>query len=215
MIKAVIFDLDGTLADTIPLTVYSIKEVTKELTGKVLSDEDVLLEFGPIDTDIIKKLVDNDKREISIKAYVEHFSNNFDSFVKPIEGIIELIKFMKSKNIKIGLFTGRSLRVTQIILKKLGIEKYFDEMLAGDFTAKPKPDPEGIKCTLDKLNVKSSDAIYVGDCDVDILASKAAGTLSVLALWSSTGSTELINLNPGKYFKTPYEFIEWFKKETV
>ncbi|MCX7922895.1 MAG: HAD-IA family hydrolase [Clostridia bacterium] len=209
--KSIVFDLDGTIADTIPLTIYSLREVTRELTGKVLTDEDILKEFGPIDTEIIKKLVDNDKREISAEAYIDSFSKNFDGFVKPIEGIIELLQYIKSRNIKVGLFTGRSIRVARIILKNLNVYQYFDEILAGDDTTNPKPDPEGIIKTLEKLEVKSSDSIYVGDFDVDILASRAAGTTAVLALWSSTGSVELVKLNPDKYFKSPYEFIDWLK----
>jgi len=208
-IKAVIFDLDGTIADTLPLTVYSLKEVTRKLTGKVLSNEDILREFGPIDTEIIKKLAGSENNEDCVEVYINHFKDNFDTYIKPIEGIKELLEYIKSRGIKVGLFTGRSCRVTLIILEKLGLRQFFDEILAGDFTTVPKPDPEGIIKILGKLETNSSESIYAGDFDVDIIASKAAGTLSVLALWASTGSPELIKLGPDKYFYTPDEFKKW------
>lgn len=210
-INAIVFDLDGTLADTVPLTIYSLKEVTRELTGKVLSDEEILKEFGPIDTEIIKKLVDNDHKEKSVEAYIDHFDKNFHRFVKPIEGINELLSFIKSRGIKIGLFSGRSLRVARMIIEKLGIQSYFDVVMGGDFTTNPKPDPEGIYNALDVLQAKNGESVYVGDFDVDIMASRAAGTISVLALWASTGEEGLTKLNPDQYFKSPYEFIEWLK----
>ncbi|MCX7709663.1 MAG: HAD family hydrolase [Clostridia bacterium] len=211
-LKAVIFDLDGTIADTIPLTVFSLKEVTKELTNAELSDEEILAKFGPIDTEIIRTLVDNDNKEIAAEKYVQHFSTHFESFVKPMDGIKELLKYLKSKNIKVGLFTGRSQRVTHIILEKLDVKQYFDEILAGDHTKKPKPDPEGILLTLDKLKVSSNESAYVGDFDVDVLASKAAGTLLILALWSSTGNRNNIKCDPDQYFDSPYGFIHWLER---
>ncbi len=209
---AVIFDLDGTIADTIPLTVYSLKEAVIELTGKVYSDEALKKEFGPIDTEIIKKLVDDRSSEASPEIYIKHFNNNFERFVKPIEGINQLLSYIKSKKIKLGLFTGRSLRVTDIVLEKLGIRDMFDAVIAGDFTANPKPDPEGILKALEALNARSLHSIYVGDFDVDIAASKAAGTKAALALWSSTGDKKLIKLMPDIYFESPLEFINWLDK---
>lgn len=211
-IDAIIFDLDGTIADTIPITIYSLKEVTKELTGKTLSDEEILKEFGPIDTQIIKNLFTNDKQDMCEEVYIKHFTEHFDKIVKPIDGMKELISYIKSKGIKLGIFTGRSLRATHIILEKLGILNLFDAVIAGDSTKKPKPDPEGINIVLKELGVKNANSIYAGDFDVDIQASRNAGTMSVLALWSSTGSKKLIELKPDKYFETPYEFIDWLKE---
>jgi len=211
-IKAVIFDLDGTIADTIPLTVFSIQEVIREFSGLELSTDEVLKEFGPIDTDIVRKYVTGEKEEPGVEAYIKHFSENFCRFVNPIGGIRELLEYIKSRGIKVGLFTGRSLRVTKIVLEKLGIADFFDEIMAGDFTQNPKPDPEGILKTLKKLGVSGNKSIYVGDYEVDIRASKAAGTLSVLALWSSTGSEALIKYNPDKFFKSPYDFLNWLEE---
>lgn len=211
-IKAVVFDLDGTLADSIPLTIYSIKETIRQITGKTLSDDDITKEFGPVDTEIIKKLLGEESKENGVELYVKTFSENFDSFIKPIDGIYELVTYVKESNFKIGLFTGRGLRVSRIIIEKLGLSNLFDFILSGDDTTKPKPDPEGILKVLDKLDVSPKESIYVGDFDVDVLASKTAGVLSVLALWSSTSSEELVELNPDKYFKSPREFIDWIKK---
>jgi len=209
--KAIVFDMDGTIADTIPLTLYALKEAVRELTGKVYSDEEIRAEFGPTDTEIVRKLVDNENREASPEIYIDIFKSNFDRFIKPIEGINELLAFIKSKGIKLGLFTGRSHRLTMIILERLGMDHMFDVIVSGDFTKKPKPDPEGILKALDELNTDAGDSIYVGDFDVDIASSKAAGTKSALALWSSTGDEELIKLKPDMYFRSPYDFIDMLK----
>ncbi len=211
--KSIVFDLDGTLADTIPITVYAIKETVKRITGKELSDQDILKEFGPVDTEIVKKLIGNGKGLQGEKLYVEIFEEKFHDFVKPIEGINELMEYIKDEGIKTGVFTGRGERVARIILEKLNLVSNFDVIVAGDHTQKPKPDPEGIMIALDKLGCETSDSAYVGDFDVDIEASRAAGVTSILALWSSTGSEELINLNPDKHFRKVSEFIDWLREK--
>lgn len=209
--ESVVFDLDGTLADTLPLTVFALKEAVRILEGVTLTDEEVLKEFGPIDTDILKAFIKEENHPEAIELYVKLFTDKFDEFVRPIWGIGELLEYLNENNIKMGLFTGRGIRVTEIILDRLEIKKYFQTVISGEQTKNPKPDPEGINLALKKLGTVSSKSIYVGDFGSDILASKAAGTTSVLALWAATGNEELIKLEPNAYFKSPYDFIEWLK----
>ncbi|MDP4182582.1 MAG: HAD hydrolase-like protein, partial [Bacillota bacterium] len=131
-IDAVVFDLDGTLADTLPLTIYALKEAAYELSGILYSDEELIKEFGPTDTEIIKKLVNFKFNDTASDIYVKHFETNFAAYIKPIEGIDKLLGFIKNKGIKLGLFTGRSRRVTEIILQKLGFSDLFDVLITGD-----------------------------------------------------------------------------------
>lgn len=210
-VDAVIFDLDGTLADTIPLTVYSLKKAVLELSEIEYSDEEILKEFGPIDTEIIKKLLHYKQDDVAPDVYIKHFERNFNDFVKPIEGIDNLLKFIRSSGIKLGLFTGRSRRAAEIIIEKLGFTGSFDVLIPGDDTKKPKPDPEGILMALDLLSAAKETSFYVGDFDVDIMASKAAGVKSVLALWSSSKDEKLRENNPDYCFTKPEEFIDILK----
>lgn len=210
-LKALIFDLDGTIADTIPLTVHSLRQAILKYTGKNLSDIDILKEFGPIDTEIARKLAGEENGEDAIEEYINHFSENFDSYVAPIEGMEDLLQYIKSRDIKVGLFTGRSQRATEVVLDKLKLRNYFDEIVAGDFTVNPKPSPEGIYIALGKLGVEACEAAYIGDYDVDVMASKSAGTVSVLAAWSSTGSKELESILPDKIFTNTKDFKNWLE----
>lgn len=213
-LKAVIFDLDGTIADTIKLTLYSIREYIRIKTGKQYTDEDILAEFGPIDTYIIRKFIPDNTGENFISDYVKLVSDCFDKMVKPIEGISEMLSFIKNKGIKTALFTGRSRITAELVLEKLGIKQYFDNIMAGDDTSKFKPNPEGIIKSLAVLGVNPEECAYVGDFDVDIHASRNAGTMAILALWSATANKELIKLNPDAAFETPYELINWIQDNT-
>ncbi len=211
-IDAIIFDLDGTLADTIPLTIYALKKAVLELSGKEYRDEEILNEFGPIDTEIVKKLLDYKHDDIAPDIYLKHFESSFNDFVKPIEGIERLLKFIASNGIKLGLFTGRSSRATEIIVEKLGFREMFNILITGDDTKNPKPDPEGIEKALDFLSADKQSSFYVGDFEVDIYASRGAGVNSVLALWASSGDERLKEHNPDYCFKNPQEFIDTLKE---
>lgn len=213
-LKAVVFDLDGTIADTIKLTIYSIREYVRIKTGKQYTDEDILAEFGPIDTYIIRKLIPDNTGENFINDYVKLVSECFDKMVKPIDGIREMLSFIKKNAIKTALFTGRSRITAELVLEKLGIKQYFDNIIAGDDTSKFKPNPEGIIKSLAILGVNPEECAYVGDFDVDIHASRNAGTMAILALWSATANKELIKLNPDAAFKTPYELMNWIQDNT-
>ncbi|MDP4181673.1 MAG: HAD family hydrolase, partial [Bacillota bacterium] len=172
------------------------------------SDEELIKEFGPTDTEIIKKLVNFKFNDTASDIYVKHFETNFEAYIEPIEGIDKLLGFIKNKGIKLGLFTGRSRRVTEIILQKLGFSYLFDVLITGDETKKPKPDPDGILKALKQIDAKNNSSFYVGDFDVDILASKAAGVISVLALWASSKDEKFKEHCPDYSFKNPREFIE-------
>lgn len=211
--EAVIFDMDGTLADTIPLTVYALQETILKYTGRQYSDQEILDHFGPTEINILKDFVRENQIEEALELYVECFSENFTRFIKPMEGIQDLLGYLQSQEIKIGLFTGRSERVTKIILDRLGILGYFKTVITGDHTKEFKPDPEGVKLALKNLHTDPSRSIYAGDYDVDILASKAAGTTSVLVLWSSTASEDPLDLEPDQAFRTPFQFIDWLKTQ--
>lgn len=210
--QAVIFDLDGTLADTIPLTIYAIKEAVKNIQGRELSDREVFDAFGPVDTGMLETFVPRERVSEAVELYVKIFEEEFDAFIRPIPGIVDLLQALSEENIKIGIFTGRGLRVSEIILDKLEIRSYFQVIVSGEMTKNPKPNPEGIFLALDRLQASSKESLYVGDFGSDIKASKAAGTTSVLALWSSTAKEKFIALNPDQYFRNTHDFLDWLKQ---
>jgi pyrophosphatase PpaX len=206
--NTMIFDMDGTIADTIPLTIYAIKETVRKLTNRLMGDAEVLRHFGPTDIEIIRNLC-QERPDEGVETYVEMYQNAFHAHVSPIDGMKELLAFLKNRSFQTALFTGRGKRVTMLTLKLLDLEGYFDVIITGDDVTQPKPDPEGILTAITKLQSIPSKSAYVGDFDVDILASKKAGVVSVLALWSKTKDEALKEYCPDQYFYTPKEMMHW------
>ncbi|CUS76350.1 pyrophosphatase PpaX [Candidatus Kryptonium thompsonii] len=207
-IKCVIFDLDGTIAQTNELIFESFNYIAEKYTGRRFSNEEIpSLFFGPPEEGGIRKLLQlfsSDNKVLqNIDFYVESAVNEFYSYyeknhdkAKVYPGIKETLSFLKHKGLKLALFTGKGKITTSITLRKLGLEHFFDIVITGDDVKYHKPFGEGIKKILDKLGLKPDEAILVGDAVSDVSAGREAGVKIISALWDSYGKDKVINLNP-------------------
>lgn len=187
-LKAVIFDMDGTLADNIPyhkqswldlLKCYNIAidesdfdaqnhgtgpEMVRRFFGNNLSDEKV---------NELWKLKENLYR----KLYTKH--------LKPIPGLTDLLVLLKSKNIRIGLATMGIAENVDFLLNGLGIKSYFNVITKGDEILKGKPDPEVYITTINKLKLRAEECLAVEDSLAGVLSAKNA-RLWVTAITTSS-----------------------------
>lgn len=210
-IKAILFDMDGTLADTIPLTIHCISEAVYEKSGRRLSENEVVSCFLGTDISIVRSFVHEQERASAEDLYIDILSQNIPGMVNKIEGMDILLDTLKKQGIQTALFTGRSRRATLIMLDMLGLKTHFDIVICGDDLVNSKPDPEGVYKALDMLGVSACNAAFIGDTEADIQAAKCAGTASLLALWASSADARLTELNPDRSFKTTGEFIKWIE----
>jgi len=173
-IKCVIFDLDGTIAQTNELIFESFNYIAEKYTGRRFSNEEIpSLFFGPPEEGGIRKLLQlfsSDNKVLqNIDFYVESAVNEFYSYyeknhdkAKVYPGIKETLSFLKHKGLKLALFTGKGKITTSITLRKLGLEHFFDIVITGDDVKYHKPFGEGIKKILDTLGLKPDDTIGIG-----------------------------------------------------
>jgi len=182
MIKAVLFDMDGVIADTELSRLELLKEILKQ-RGKAHSvlDELIPKDIAGLNTpEFLKsilgdKLGDDEIDEIKQKRY-EEFHKNPDKYIKPIEGIEELVKALHNKGvILVGLATSSRKKEAELILKTVEIDNYFNDMVCGDEVKNRKPDPEAYLKLLEKICVKKNEAIIIEDSNKGIIAAKNAG----------------------------------------
>jgi HAD superfamily hydrolase (TIGR01509 family) len=193
MIKAVIFDWDGTLADTKKAVVQSFQKVLGK-TGCRVSDEFIERRIG-IGT---KKTIIEAFRECRMRVDVstlEELANEkisiqaeLTDIVRLFDGVAELLEALQGR-IKIGLATMSSRKVVDKLLPEKKIESYFDVVVTADEIAKPKPDPEIFLVSAAKLGVKPEDCVVVEDSVFGVRAAKAAG-MRCIAVSSGVYSRE-------------------------
>ncbi|TVP81344.1 MAG: HAD family hydrolase, partial [Alkalicoccus sp.] len=206
--KAVLFDFDGTLADTLPVLYHSFRTVFLEFDGQEYSDEEIRSMFGPPETEIIETKIQHPDKESARKLFYETYEKNHQKLVKENEMVTYMLDQLSGK-VQLGIITGKARRSLEISLRELRMEKYFDVLVPGDEVEKTKPAPEGIEKALMKIGVNKEAALFTGDSDGDINAGLSAGVETVGALWLPNVQQTSFNRQPDRIFKDPGEFLNF------
>lgn len=195
MIKLVMFDLDGTLGNTIPLTVTSFSDALSPYIGHRLTNEDVIATFGLDEMGMAKSLLP-DSFEDAVRDYYELYEKRHDEKCKcPFDGIVDVLEFLNSHGVKIALITGKSKKSAYFTIQKFGIEKFFCDMIFGDPVKNKKT--ERMISLIEKYGFDKSECCYVGDAVSDATDSHDAGIVCLSAAWASTSDkTALQKTNP-------------------
>lgn len=209
-IKTIIFDLDGTIADTLPLCIAAFKKSIEPLLGKEVSEAEIIATFGPSEEGTIRQLIPKHE-EAGVRAYLEHYEQLHHTCPTPFPGIPELLALLQSKGVQLAMVTGKGIHSTRLSLKQFNLEKYFEVLETGSPQGPNKVN--GIWRVLERLNAGTGETIYVGDAPSDIKACRQVGIPIAAAAWATTtDSKELLTLEPDWLFYSIDEFSEWLSK---
>lgn len=193
-IRNIIFDFDGTLADTTALIVATIKETVRCLNLPERSVEAYKGTIGLRLDDVPSRLWPN-KANIS-ESYASTYRKNFEEIKKivPIElfsGVRETLNDLKKEGLRMAIATSRGHESLTNLLESFGIADYFDILVGGDDVVKGKPHPEPVVKILTERGWLSAETIVVGDMDVDIMMGRAAGTTTCGVTYGNGKEAEL------------------------
>jgi HAD superfamily hydrolase (TIGR01549 family) len=207
-IKAVIFDLDGTIGDTLPLCIKAFRHSIEPLIGRAVSNAEIVATFGPSEEGTIMALAPG-HYDKGVTDYLQHYETFHDMCPTPFEGIADLLQTLKEKEVRIAMVTGKGKYSTAISLKQFGLENYFEFIETGMPSGPRKP--EGIQLVLDQFSdLAKEEVIYVGDAPSDITASRKVGIPVIAAAWADTTEAEkLKELAPDEIFYTISDFAAW------
>lgn len=205
--KTVIFDLDGTIADTLPLCIAAFKKSIEPLLGKTLTDEEIIATFGPSEEGTIRKLIPAHE-EAGIAAYLRYYEQLHDTCPSPFLGITNLLEQLQAKGVQLGMVTGKGVHSTHLSLNQFGLNRFFETLETG----RPEgPDKlNGIRRILSRLNTRREESLYVGDAPSDIRYCKEIGIPIAAAAWAGTANAgELAALQPDWLFNSVDDFTSW------
>lgn len=198
MIDTVLFDFDGTLANTNQVIINSFKHISNVFRKEECSDEYVVNTFGePLGLTLERDYGEFNFEDV-MACYREYQESRFIDEVFLYETVEETLEFLKNKNIKLGIVTSRMRNSTLSALEKFNIKKYFDVFVCADDVEKHKPDKEPLIKAINELKSTTENTLYVGDSKFDIECALNAGVTPVLAGWQH-GSKELIEKYNVKY----------------
>jgi HAD superfamily hydrolase (TIGR01509 family) len=181
VVKAIVFDMDGTLVDTGATVPAAYAATVVALGGPVVPTAAVVAAY-PLG---------------ATKAILEHFlsrvvsADEVDGYyarlaatgpIEPYPGVRAALEALH-KRVPLGVYTGAGAQASRIVLERAGLATFFDTVVGGDEVTRPKPDPEGLLLAASRLGVPVDATAYVGDAVRDIEAAHACGALPVAAAW--------------------------------
>ncbi len=209
-IKGILFDLDGTLANTIPLCIAAYKQTFEPFLGRVVEDEEVTKHFGLSEEGIIQRVIPGHAEE-GLRLYHNIYEKLHAECSEPFAGIKTALDLLKQREIKMAVVTGKGAHTAHLTLKYLSIDSYFDKVEAGDARVPVKAAAIGKILTVWQMD--SQNAAYIGDADTDILEATTAGVLPLAACWSETATIHrLQSMAPFASFATVQDFIHWLNE---
>lgn len=204
-----LFDLDGTLIDSIDLILASMRYAFDKCEAPVPSDEEWLTGVGiPLRTMFERYATSDEAIDRFIAAYREHQFANHDSLVRCYDDVPHGVAALKARGHPLAVVTSKTVALAQRGLEHVGIAEHFETIVGCDSCARHKPDPEPVLTALDRLGYEPHEAVFVGDSVHDILAGNAAGVVSVAALWGPFSRQQLAIATPGMYVERIGDLLE-------
>lgn len=207
----VIFDIDGTLTQTNELIFASFNHVAEKHLGRRFEPSEIIALFGPPEEGALLKVFGPERLDSIFDELLKFYTEHHGSMASLHAGMDELLAYLKSRGVKLAVFTGKGKRTAMITLDKLAIADYFDIIVSGNDVDRHKPHPEGILRVLDILGVGPNEALMVGDSLSDINASRAAGVRIAAVLWDSYDHTRVRNAGPDYLFERVADMLAWFR----
>lgn len=206
--RTVIFDLDGTIADTLPLIYEAFDAAIRPELGRRLSDAEVRAKFGPPDNYILRDMFPADRGAAAFQRYVETYEREHDRLVTAFRGFDEVTKRAAAAGMKLGVVTGKSRQTALFTLDRIGLLPAFDAIYAGDDVARQKPDPEAVFNILrDLAHDPTMPGAFVGDSAADVYAGRAAGLTTIAVTWGVPEHDQLLAAKPDVIVHTPEELL--------
>jgi pyrophosphatase PpaX len=181
-VRAVLFDLDGTLVDTIGLILASFRHATEVVLGQAVADDLLLAGIG---TPLAKQMSSFSEQhaEELVRVYREHNLSVHDALAAEFPGVADVLRELKDDGYPIGIVTSKLSAMAWRGLRLFGLDEYIDVMVGVDDVELHKPDPYPLVHAAGLLGVPLSECAYVGDSPHDMEAAIAGGAIAIAALW--------------------------------
>lgn len=181
--KAIIYDIDGTVLNTLNMNMYPLMKIIKEETGEDWSFEDVLKFAAYPGMKVMEELQIKDK-EKTYARWVKYV-NEYEEGATLYDGFNEVFEKFKQANFIQAVVSAKTKEQYEIDVVSKGIDKYMEAAILANDTKKHKPDPEPLLECLKRLKLTSDEAIYIGDALSDYIAAKNAKMDFGYAKWGS------------------------------
>jgi HAD superfamily hydrolase (TIGR01549 family) len=202
---AVVFDLDGTLVDTMTSAPQAYTDTIRSLGGPAVSPSEVVAVWHIGATEVVLEHFLG--RPVSPRD-TERFHRFFDAVVatvEPFPGVVDMLDALSRSGHRLGVLTTATRRAATTMLTAADLAGYFPVLVGGDEVSRPKPAPDGLELTCRRLGTGATDTVYVGDTAVDLQCAEAANASGIHAAWGSANGIEPM---PERIARRPRDVVE-------
>ncbi|UCG85699.1 MAG: HAD-IA family hydrolase [Gemmatimonadota bacterium] len=206
---AFLFDLDGTLIDSIDLIFASYRHTLSQHHGSAPPDEVWLAGLGtPLRQQLRPFARNQDEVEAMVATYRDFNFAHHDAMVRPFPGTRAAVEQLKARGLGLAVVTSKARNGLQRGLNVCGLDDLFEVVVAADDVTLHKPDPAPVLHALDFLGVEAGRSVFVGDSPHDMEAGRRAGTRTAAALWGPFSREQLADHSPDFWLTRTAEVVD-------
>lgn len=213
--KACIFDLDGTLTNTLESMTYSVNLTLEEMGLSKITKDQCRLFVGNGARVLMEKSLkaagdtDASRIEEGMEIYGRIFDQNCTYHVTPYEGIPEMLKALKDKGIQLAVLSNKPDRQTVKVVKAIFGEELFDYVQGQKEGIRRKPEPDGVWYLMEQMHVSKEECLYIGDSEVDAATGRNAGLKTIGVLWGFRDRKTLETAGADDLIDRPDELLQF------
>jgi pyrophosphatase PpaX len=212
LIKAVLFDLDGTLIDTNNLIIQSFKHTYKKHLDIDVPESEIVMCFGEPLFDTLARY-DKDNAHILIQTYRAYNEAIHDELTTEINGAKETLRELRALGVKTAVVTSKRRELAERGLKLFNLQDFMEVIVTPEDTTKHKPDAEPVLKACQMLDIKPEEALMVGDSHFDILCGNNAGAKTCLVKYTVLPVEDIMGHNPSYAVDHIKDILEIVRKE--
>ena len=194
VIKAVLFDLDGTLVDTAPDFLWALNQIRASAAQIPLSEAEIRTAISDGSAGLVRNTLgindDDPTFERTRQQLLTHYFDVIGVYAKLYPGLDELLTEFDANGIAWGISTNKPSIYTNALLNQMALPNSPSTVVCPDHVSKPKPDPEPLLLNCQHLNLAPHQVVFVGDHIRDIQAGRAAGMHTLAAAWGYLDAPE-------------------------
>ena len=213
--KACIFDLDGTLTNTLESMTYSVNLTLKEMGLSQITKDQCRMFVGNGARVLIEESLkvsgdpEASRIEEGMKIYGRIFDQNCTYHVTPYEGIPEMLKALKDRGIHLAVLSNKPDRQTVKVVKEIFGDEIFDYAQGQKDGIRRKPEPDGVWYLMEQMQVSKEECLYIGDSEVDAATGKNAGLKTIGVLWGFRDRKTLETAGADHLIERPEELLQF------
>jgi pyrophosphatase PpaX len=206
-LKGILFDLDGTLADTVPVCVSAFQSTVEHFSGLHMSEAEVVSHFGLTEVGMLAKVLGPEQMDEVVPFYLGEYKRYHNLCQRPFEGLDAVFEALSRKGIATALVTGKGPETAEISLRILGLERRAEFVEVGFPDRADKP--YSLRRALERWGMEPHEAAYVGDMPSDMDAARSVGVLALGAAWAESSLLPPSGGPAAVSFASVPGFVEW------